>query len=275
MMNNFIVQYIEKLKHISSEKDIIALYHWFWDNQNQIEKTANQVNDEYSLSGEYILQPDLPCLTIGSTKGLLFLAVNPGWRKDMNEIEDSFCRQSKENYINLMLGFFEHHPNVIGKRIRWWSNALSWVKLLKDYQNRFGELSGAEKWEKAYSSKLVGGWELFPFHSSKDGISQYIHEAKWLKDCAVESLRAALRLQPEVLFVASKRSWELVRVECFPDANWNDSFVVSGESKIKVSYARYSEKTEIIAIAMQILSAHRKFTNEQLIDEIENLRKIE
>lgn len=274
-MNKFIEQYIERVTQISSEKDVVSLYHWFWDNQEEIANTAYQINSEFSLSGEFILQPDLPCITVGSTKGLLLLAVNPGWQKDMNQIEDAYCKQSKENYINLMLGFFEYFPKVMGTRIRWWSNALSWVKLLSDWQNRFGDLSGAKKWEKAYSSELVGGWELFPFHSSKDGISRYIHEVKWLKDCAVESLQAALRLQPEVLFVASKRGWELVRAECLPNVDWKDGFVVSGASKTRVSCTRYSEKTEIVAVGMQIFSAHRKFTNRQLLEEINRLRKYE
>lgn len=273
-MNKFIRQYIEKLKQISSKEDVITLYHWFWDNQESIAETAYQINDAFSLIGDYKLQPDLPCITVGSTNGLLLLAANPGWDKVSNKKGDAYCKQSKNDYINMMLGFYKYHPIVIGKRITWWNNALSWVKLLENWKGRFGTLKGAEKWEKAHTSGLVGGWELFPFHSSSDGLSKFIHEVKWLKECAVESLQAALRLKPEIIFIVSKRGWELIRNELLPNADWSDGFVVgkNSKTKTKVSYYRYSEGTEVIAVAMQMFSAPRKFTNKQLLEEIKRLR---
>jgi hypothetical protein len=66
----------------------------------------------------------------------------------------------------------------------------------------------------------------------------------------------------------------LVREECLPKADWKDGFVVSGGSKIKVSYTRYTERTEIVSVAWQIFSAPRKFKNQQLMEEINKLRKL-
>src|SRR2546425_8908167 len=116
-MNEFIGDYLERLRQVSSDEDVIELYHWFWDKQEEIEQTAGQINRELGLHGDYALKPDLPCLTMGSRSGLLFLLVNPGWSEDLNRREDDYCRKSKDAYVDFFFNYFTKAPQVLGQRI--------------------------------------------------------------------------------------------------------------------------------------------------------------
>jgi len=271
-MNSFMDDYIAKLRGIEQEGDIKDLYRWFWDRPEQIQSTVEEINRTLSLSGEVQLQPDMPCLAIGGLKGVLLVNANPGWREDLNHLEDSYCRRSKDAYIDLMLNFFERHPEVVGERVTWWNSALSWVRLLDDWELRFGALDGKKKWAKAHQSKLVGGWELVPFHSSKDGVSGLMRKVPWLRTCAIESLRAAIRIGPEVLFVVSKKGWQFVRFDVLPEARWQDGTVGSGRMETNISYAKVGRQTEIIAIGRQIFSAPRNFTNQDVLSRVNEFR---
>ena len=271
-MNNFIEEYISKLRMLSDENDVKLLYRWFWDHQVEVARTARLINLELELTGEIELQPDLPCFVIGGMKGLLILSANPGWDQELNALEEAYCRRSPETYLDLMLNFFRTHPVVVGKRIRWWTSALSMVQLLCNWESRFGVHSGSAKWERAHSTELIGGWELFPFHSSKDGLSGRITEVDWLKACALESVRACIRLQPEILFVASRQGFELLRELLLPHEPWQDGYVGTGSLRTRVAYFKQSNGTEVIGISRQIFAAHRNFTNVELFAEIDRLR---
>jgi hypothetical protein len=274
IVNLFIEEYIQKLQQLSNEDDVVNLYQWFWGNRDRIGETVSKINNQLSLKGEYQLQPDLPCLAIGGLQGLLVLSMNPGWDAELNKLEESYCRISPTNYIDLMLNFFELHPKVVGQKVRWWMNPLSWVKLLRDWEIRFGNYSGKARWDQASKTKLIGGWELFPFHSNKDGLSQKINDYDWIFRCAIESVKASLRLQPEVLLVVSKQGYQLIRNVLLIDEEWKDGIVGSGSFRTRVSYNKHRNGTEVIGVARQIFSAPRKFTNDELLGEINRLRNM-
>ena len=73
-MNEFIGDYLERLRQVSSDEDVIELYHWFWDKQKEIKQTAGQINRELGLDGDYALKPDLSMPNDGLEKRTPFLA---------------------------------------------------------------------------------------------------------------------------------------------------------------------------------------------------------
>lgn len=266
---DFLLNLTAKIRELSSEDDLRDLYEWIWHQQASAGQAAHAINRELSLSGSFALKPDLPVLSAGSRRGLLVLAANPGWSADLNAREDAYCRTSPRHYQDLLLNFFERHPQVVGERVRWWNQPLSFIRLLRDGLRRFGHVRGAQqRWQRAHESRLIGGWELFPFHSESDGITQRICGAHWLHDLVHESLRAALRFAPEVLFIASKAGWRLVRQDLLPSVGWHDSTV---GSKTPISYAVIGS-TEVVAIAHQIFSAPRTFRNDDIFRSVADFR---
>ena len=278
LLDEFISEYIERLKAIKTPEDVNALYCWFWDEKDKIPQTIEAVNEELGLSGEFELKPDLPCLSIGSTSGLLILAANPSWNEFSNKIENDYCLTSPKNYCSIMADFFELHPKVVKKRIRWWSKPISFIQLLPAWQQRFGQSkNSAEKWQNAHTTKLIGGWDLFPFHSKSDGITPLAlkeNAPAWLKDCMKESLNAAFRLSPEIILVASKSGCELTKKILGSEARWHEQVLSPQKKKTSVYYCRFSATTEIIAIPHQIFSAHRTFTNAEFFQAIDIMRLV-
>jgi len=273
-MYEFIAEYQKKLSAIRSEEDLAQLYRWFWNSKEKIRAAAKEINESLNLAGKYEIKPDLPCLSVGSTKGLLLLCANPAWKEKLSPLEETHCQQSPEDYIDLMFNYFGKHPKVVGRRVRWWSNTFGFVRLLPNGLERFGiARNSAEKWQLAHTSKLIGGWELFPFHSESDGFSPRIlsekPDEKWLRDCAKESVLAAIKMSPEVLLIASKVGSQIVH-RLLPDAKWRTQRV--GSTKIELSYCRLN-KTEVFTIPYQIFSAwRRKFTREDILKAANFLR---
>lgn len=277
-MHKLLWEYIERMKAINTPQDVRSLYCWFWDKKDEIKPTIEAINSELDLHGEFELKADLPCLSVGSATGLLILSANPGWDESSNRLEDEFCLKSCANYCALMADFFDLHPKVLKKRTRWWGKPIAFVQLLSRWQERFGTLeNSADKWEKAHASKLIGGWELFPFHSKSDRITQLALNNKgpsWLKICMEESLKAAFRLSPEVVLVASKSGCELTKMILGSEINWQEQVLSPEKKKTSVYYCRFSEATEIIAIPHQIFSAHRTFTNAEFFQAIAFMRSV-
>lgn len=272
-VNPFIEEYLALLRQVSGWKELEALYRWFWHRSDEVAATANAINHSLNLADAQQLQPDLPCLAIGGLTGVLLLSANPGWRKDLNTLEDAYCRQSPGAYVQLMRRFFKLHPGVVGERVSWWNSAIPWVKLLPGWESRFGSFQAGARWERADQTGLIGGWELFPFHSDKDGLSGLMDEVPWLRQCALESVRAAIRVSPEVLFIASKRGWQLTRMDLLANESWRDSTIGTGRYRTRISYARVEGKVEVISVARQVFSAPRNFTNEDLLNELDQLRQ--
>jgi len=274
-MNQFMGDYLERLRQVSSDENVIELYHWFWDRQDEIRRSAEEINRELGLYGDYAVKPDLPCLTMGSRSGLLFLLVNPGWSKELNQKEDGYCRKSKKTYVDFFFNYFIRSPQVLGERIRYAVNMISFVGTLRDGLDRFGYFqTPEERWERAHSSRLLGHWELFPFHSASDGLNQHIGQYPWLSSCMKESLGAVMRLQPELLLVMSRYGWDMLRNEVLRDQQWRD--IEIGKPATRLSYWVGSGKTrttEIVAIPRQVLSSHRICTNQEFFNAVDKLRQ--
>jgi hypothetical protein len=105
-MNAFIEEFRTKLSQIQTSGDLELVYAWLYSKQDSVAKTALELNTVFNLTDDYELQPDLPCFTVGSTKGLVVLAANPGWDVVLNKKENDYCTHSPENYIDMMVTSF-------------------------------------------------------------------------------------------------------------------------------------------------------------------------
>ncbi len=271
-MNLFITKFIDKIKHINSEDDLKSLYQWLHTKQSEIAESAAEMNKAIGLCGETLLQPDLPCLSVGSLKGLVVLAANPGWSEKANSFEDAYCRASSEQYIDILLNFFKIHPKVVGERVRWWSGPIGFYNELYDEKSKFTAMTSAEKWNAVSDERMLGGWELFPWHSSKDGISAQIHTTPWLHELAKESIRALLRASPKAILVASKAGYDLIRNDLLENIKWLDS-TIGDKTRVAISYARLDSGTEIIAIQRQIFASFKVVKNVEIYAKIRELRE--
>jgi hypothetical protein len=154
---------------------------------------------------------------------------------------------------------------------------ISFVETLRDGRERFGNPKTPKaRWERAQASRLIGHWELFPFHSKDDGLSPRVGEYPWLTSCMKESISAAIRLQPELLLVMSPFGWDMLRNKAFPNQQWRDTRI--GKPLTKLSYCVIRGKTrptEIVAIRRQLLSARRICTNQDFFDAVNQLRQVD
>lgn len=280
-MNQFICDYIAQLATINTDADVECIYHWLWNRQQDIAQTATAINNLLGLTGRFVLQPDLPCLTIGSRAGLLFLFVNPGWTAtlqpnglSLNQMEDAYCHNSPQHYVDLMLNYFGRSYHVLRRRITYAAQMISFVPLLQNGAARFGNPRGpAARWQAAHATKLVGHWELFPFHSEADGITRHTGNHQWLDACVHESVSAALRLRPEVLCAFSKQGCRLLRRGILANQHWTDTPI--GTSNVRANYSVVpgaQTTTEVVAVPRQVLSCHRIFTNQDLFEAVNALR---
>jgi hypothetical protein len=272
-MNAFIYELTEKLRLIYSETDLTTFYQWLHSKQAEVAESATDMNRLLGLSGETLLQPDLPCLSVGSLKGLVILAANPGWSEKANALEDAYCRASAEQYIDILLNFFKTHPTVVGERVRWWSGPIGFYNELFDGKSDSTSMNSTEKWKTVGDERMLGGWELFPWHSSKDGISAQIQKTPWLHSLAKESIQALLRVNPKAILVASKAGYDLIRHDLLRNIDWLDS-TVGSKTKLAISYAKLDSGTEIIAVQRQIFASFKVVTNKELFAKIREFREL-
>jgi hypothetical protein len=270
-MNTFIDEFESRLDQVRSQDQLESLHDWIWDNKQNVARTASEINSSLRLTGSSELKRDLPCLTVGSTSGLVIVAGNPGWKPALNALEDVYCKRSKHAYRNLMFNFFHLHPIVRGGVYsKWWSKAMKFVALVPG-QESWAQLKmdKPDRWAHIHASGILGGWDVFPWHSSKDAITRKVGKLPWLNDFCRASLGALLRMKPRVLFVASSAGYQLVRHDLLSDCDWID-FDLAGT---KCGYTNTAGGTEIIAIKVQILgNGVRSFTDKQLIEKVKGIR---
>lgn len=162
-------------------------------------------------------------------------------------------------------------PRCVGQRPRWWCQAISFIGLLPDESQRFREAKGSRaRWRIAHDQELIGGWELFPFHSNKDGLRKHIISSPWLKQCSMKSLEAAARMQPEVLFIASRVGYDLARKHVWKQYPWSDHLLGNNQFAYRPR-SNERKRPEIIAISCQ-LGARRTFSNGQLLNAVKEAR---
>lgn len=274
-MTDFIKEMQHKIDAINSVNDVSDIHRWFWNNQKEVADTAEVINRSLGLNGDTELKPDLPCLAVGALNNLVIMAANPGWGSQINEREDAYGREGIENYLDITRNYFAATPRVVGRCTMWWSRAISFIKLIPGQERYFEEanpFNGRDRWSKVHTDGLIGGWELFPWHSSSDGLTHRVNDLPWLRNFYDSSINAILRIKPRILFVVSKTGHDLIRDVLKSDLRWKD-FEIGNARHYKGSYTRSDNGAEIITFRGQLFSnLPRDFTNADMIQKISEIR---
>ena len=247
--------YLDVLRRVDADVGYGPVDDLFFANPCLIAEGAALLNQELGVEGDPArrFQSDVPLLGLGGWRGLVLMSANPGWRDEAvdprNKKEDEYRRTSAQHCKQFTREFFEIHREVLGERLRFWSRPISLLGPLIGGWERIRSAAGmtgsgppkttAERWSLAHRSRLLGGWELLPWHSAKDGFSSGVigPDARPLvRKLCEESLRAAVRAQPEVLLVASSAGYRLVTT-VLEDAQWEKT-TLTGRDGVKVPLAR-------------------------------------
>lgn len=278
----FLESYIGRLETVATDSHLEALYRWVWHQDRDhgaVGVTVAFLNAALGLDDEYALKPDLPCISVGSRAGLVILAANPGWSEVANAQEDGYSKQSANAYVQLMMDYFGSYHRVVQQPNPWWNRTYKFMRLLANCADRVGAVPSRET---ARSSALMGGWELLPFHSRKDGITSHLLRQRkrpprdqnrataegLLRRLMETSAACLLRFEPEVVFVASAMG-----------ARWMRQFAgisqstVLGRKQTKIHYKRRGP-TEIIALELQLFAnSYQSFSDDDVFVAVEELRR--
>jgi hypothetical protein len=257
----------KELGKIANQEGIRNLHRWFHSN----ERWWVKLNHQLGLEGEPTeIQCDLPCLAVGSLRDLVVVGANPGFDANRNGKEESECRKSVNHYIGFMECFFDKYPAIIGGYSKWWSRAIPYLALLS--RNRTLDVLGAgdrDLWDYAHRSGNLGGWDLFPFHSTSDGLTSKIFNPQFpgILEFAIASLKCIARIKPRILFISSQQGYVLSRL-IFSELAWNSSV----ELGFPVARAQFDNDHEIVAVGRQVLSRQAFKRPGEVISLIQRLR---
>lgn len=266
----FLSDLLVRLSAVATDDDVDDLHRWIWlAPKHRLEEAVEYLNSSAGLEGLAALKSDLLCLGAGTRRGVVVLAANPGWREDLNRLEERYARKSSDHYVVLMRDFFTVHSTAVKVRVRWWSGPMRFMSLLPDGEGLFSNtMTPAQKWASAATSRMLGGWQLIPFHSRRDHLTQRLDRVGWAREYADESVRALLRLGPKLIVCATKSGWETLRNRVLRASRWLDCDLANARGKTSVSYTHH-DQTEVVAVGAQFFAAQAQtFKNQDLFEFI-------
>lgn len=205
----FLTGYIECLQQVQTAENAYALLpRWQSDNVGSWDEVRPLLNEALNLQGSNAFTQHIPTTFVGRLDGWVLVAANPGWNPVANLLEDTFRRADAAQNAAFVSTFFEQYPAVTQTTNRTWSRVL---RLYAQAQAQPEELAvrGSRLWMHAHEEGWpIGGLDLIPFHSAKDGITPLLLEppnptAELMRSVAVETLKMGVRLAAERLIVAS------------------------------------------------------------------------
>lgn len=223
---------------------------------------AEDANALFSLSDEKEIKPDVGYLAVEAqgnknTAPIILLSCNPSYDPRTSVRFSDMLGQDLEHnsldvdkYEAFRQSFFPRYIDDIRKHCfpkassyGWWQNAMPFLHLIVE-EEYLGECVLAEE------LNLIG-WEIFPLRSSKDGLTPLIETNPLLKEFAVESISAALRMDSHCVIVASKVGYDLLKdrqeeldLVCLSDKG-------KTIAKIKVAHYRNPKGISVFAIRRQ------------------------
>jgi len=214
---------------LSSVRDRKTLSRWHREFAGEwvanAKKLAASGNKSLGLSGNKVLQPEVGYLAVEQQKASrkeatstwILLSANPGWHSSTSAHE----KRAKglagggspdlDSYERYRTAYFPSwYKKVVcasgAKKSLWWNSA---AKFLHDVA---GLEHPAQKC--AFHPRLdIIGWELWPFHSERDGLTSASSKDEALRDFAMSSFRAACRMDADGVIVASAAGYKLLRKE--------------------------------------------------------------
>lgn len=151
--------------------------------------------------GSYFhLQPGhLPTTAVGRLDGLVIVSANPGYRETANALEHKARIDSPEHNQMFCRHIFEAYPQKLNRTVRYWTYALRMWAM--EFARKHQTLNSRQLWARAQEEEWeIGGVDLIPFHSSRDGITPLLFkpEGGRLKTIAKETLAMVCRLPQSI-----------------------------------------------------------------------------
>lgn len=225
MMNDlldFLLDYVSCLHGIASSSEAYRdLGCWQDFAAKQWRVLCPQANSVLQLTGDFRLRDHIPTTSVGRLDGWVLVASNPGWSENSNAAENRFRTTSAFQDAIFTRHFFDVYPQVTGTTNRTWSRLLR-LKAQEMSRPAGQDLRGKRLWSQASTEDWnVGGIDLIPFHSKRDGITPLLLDAQVLngqrgavvtalREVALATLKMAIRLRPSRLLVASAAGRELL-----------------------------------------------------------------
>jgi hypothetical protein len=257
---------------LGSVRDRRSLSDWHrafateWSGQADLLSAA--LNAEFDLGGPFAIRPDVGYIAVERREAersnarmrLLLVSANPGWHEVTNPIEarlkhgDSASIDA-ESYERFRTEFFPrwyaevmqpHRP----RGAAWWNHARIFLHEVAGLAPPNGTCSLAPELD-------VIGWELWPFHSTRDGLTGAVFERaedspSALVEFAKASLRAACCMDVDGLIIASSAGFDLF-VE-----HLADNFEHGAKETIgKIECAAFREREtgrQVVAVRRQLFS---------------------
>lgn len=179
-------------------------------------RLAASANSVLGMEGEYSIRDELGYLVAQRSPALaprrhrlLLVSANPGWNEATNRKEREIKGQPQADgpadiaaYHGFRRNFFPRWYDEVMKpmgpsRAAWWNRALNFL-------HRVAALPKPRRMAAIHDDIDVLGWELWPLHSTRDGLSAAAAACAELDAFATASIRAACRFDSEGVIIASK-----------------------------------------------------------------------
>lgn len=213
---DFLSGYISCLRQVTTAEDAYSILPcWQSANADLWEGLCPRLNAALGLQGLVAFVGHIPTTLVGRLDGWVLVAANPGWNPQANAAENGFRRESEQHNAAFAGGFFGRYPAITGTTNSTWSRVLK-MRGRATHVHNIDRLGGKRLWARASEEGWpVGGVDLVPFHSARDGITPLLlnplnETAQTMRAIALETLLMTLRVNPQMLIVASEAGLGLV-----------------------------------------------------------------
>ena len=225
----YLDEFLQQISTSRTDEDVLGrLSRWQFERRGDQVNAIDTLNAQlgYGQTDDRRLQPShLPTTAIGRLDGLVVVSANPGYNADRNGLENALRSTSADGNEAFCKDFFSRYPEVVNSTSKYWTWVLGlWKEAFLEPDDPRHAVRGRALWALAHREQWpVGGIDLIPFNSSKDGITARLHElqdGRWLQ-LAKATLLMACRIRSgaapghpskrRIVLVASSRGDAMVR----------------------------------------------------------------
>ena len=207
----FLSEYLDLINEVKSEASLQSLSQslyaqWYG---GAVEAGTHWLNRYLRVGPVTELIPVLPTTSVGSTRGLVVVSANPRFSKVTGQEKQSASR-SAEKFWHVTRNLFSAHylaGGVGAGQAPFWNKALRAAPKICPSLGLEGLAEGTwhSRLRAAGEIDLIGGWDVFPFHSEQDPFAPFLRKHprdSVIRPLAEASINALLRLAPKTLLMA-------------------------------------------------------------------------
>ncbi|MCB9759145.1 MAG: hypothetical protein H6739_04835 [Alphaproteobacteria bacterium] len=224
MIEEFLKERGEALVQVNDRTTLAAWHQAFAERWGpRASRLACSANGVFGLDGDRQVRDDVGYLAVEAARPrksspYVLISVNPGWSEQTSRLQRPLMGQGPgdgsidpERYEAFRRAAFPRWMNEVVSKVgrsrgAWWNNALNFLHRVAGLQPPGGMAELRPELD-------VIGWELWPMHSRRDGLTAAARRAPVLRDFAVASIDAALRMPSQAVVLASTAGFELVEGE--------------------------------------------------------------